>query len=38
MMASIKLGTELEKEGGEETTSVLLLGVPEIEIIVCHRC
>jgi hypothetical protein len=37
MIARIGLGTELQKERGEETTSVLLLGVPEVKIKVRHR-
>jgi hypothetical protein len=37
MMAGIGPGAELEEEGGKEITSVLLLGVPEVEEEVGHQ-
>ena len=38
MMAWIGPGAELEEEGGKEISSMLLLGVPEVEEEVGHQC
>ena len=36
-MTGIRPGAKLEEEGRDETTSVLLLGVPEVEEKVGHQ-
>jgi hypothetical protein len=32
LIAEIRLGAELKNKGGEETSEVLLLGIPKIKI------